>query len=151
MASKTTRKRTHPEPWQREMVRKEYPTCDTKEKKEDLRRRAGLQNLRRLYHLACQEGVTRRSDVLTDAEFRAFTNGDRSVMSLRRSYTPEEEETALTQRDDPRRVKLSQENKDFIRQKFGQLDIVAIAKQCGLSESAVMYYARHLTASPGDD
>jgi hypothetical protein len=140
------RKRYRYEKWQREMVKREYPTCDTPEEKLDLCRRAGIKDIRRLYNLACQEGITRRSDDLSDAEFRAYTNGDQNIMSLRRSYTPEDEDSLLRRRDDPRTTKLSLDDEKFLIGNFGRMDIVAIAKQRNLSETAVLYFARHLLA-----
>jgi len=142
--SNPKRKRSRYQPWQREMVTKEYPTCQTPEEKLDLCRRAGIKDIRRLYNLACQEGITRRSDDLSDAEFRAFTNGDKHVMSLRRSYTPEEEKEMLVLRDDPRTAKFTGEDDKFLIANYGRMSVTAIAKQRNFSETAVMYRARHL-------
>jgi len=139
-----TRKRSRYEPWQREMVKKEYPTCQTPEEKLELCRKAGIKDIRRLYNLACQEGITRRSDDLSDAEFRAYTNGDKNVMSLRQSYTPEEEKELLSFRQDPRETKFSREDDKFLIANYGRMSTPAIAKQRGFSETAVMYRARYL-------
>ena len=143
-AKEGKRKRSRYQPWQREMVKREYPTCQTPEEKLELCRRAGIKDIRRLYNLACQEGITRRSDDLSDSEFRAFTNGDKNVMSLRRSYTPEEEDSLLSRRDDPRSLKFSGEDDKFLIANYGRMSVTAIAKQRGFSETAVMYRARHL-------
>lgn len=141
-ASKPAGKRSRYQPWQRDMVRKEYPTCQTPEEKLDLCRRAGIRDIRRLYNLACQEGITRRSDDLSEAEFQAHVNGNKNIM--RRSYTPEEERELLMRRDDPRKVKLTEHDEKFLIANFGRMDIVTIAKQRGFSEAAIMYFARKL-------
>lgn len=143
-AKKESRKRSRYEPWQREMVKREYPTCQTPEEKLELCRKAGIKDIRRLYNLACQEGITRRSDDLSDAEFRAYTNGDKNVMSLRRSYTPEEERELLSMRQDPRTTKFSKEDDKFLIANYGRMSVPAIAKQRGFSETAVLYRARYL-------
>jgi len=130
--------------WQRDMVRREYETCTTPEEKLDLCRRAGIADIRRLYNLACQEKITRRSDDLTDAEFAAYTNGDKSIMSQRRSYTPEEEDEILRRRDDPRTTKLTANDEKYLIENYGKVDIVTIAKHRGISETALMYFARKL-------
>lgn len=146
----SARPRTRYTQWQREMVALHYPTCRTPEEKLELCRKVGISDIRRLYNLACQMGLTRGSEDLSDAEFREYMAGNKNVMSLRRRHNQQDERQLLERREDPRTTKWSPEDDKFLMANFGRMGISSIALQRGHSETAVMYRSRYLTRQERD-
>lgn len=129
---------------QRRIVALEYSTCRTPQEKLALCKKVGIPDIRRLYNLACQMGLTRGSEDLSDAEFRQFVAGNKSVMSLRRRYDSKDEERLLAMREEPSTTEFTAEDDKFIITNYGRMSIVNIALARQHSETAILYRARQL-------
>ncbi len=132
-----------------ELVKREYPGADSK-KKLEICRKLGIKDKRRLYNLAHQLGLTRKSIDLNDKEFREFVNGNQDVMMSRRSYTAKDEQTVLQLREDPATTVFEPWTDEFIREWYSRMPVTLIAIKQEHSEAAVMYRARHLTRQRKD-
>lgn len=149
-SSKRTRTRYTQE--QRDLVAKYYSTCDTPEAKEWLCEIANIPDIRRLYNLSCQMGLTRYGEDLSDAEFGQYMAGNHDVLKARRRFSQEDEGRMLRTRQDPRDHRLTAEDEKFLIANFGRMKLADIALSRGQTETALMYCARHLQRpEPGPD
>jgi hypothetical protein len=135
---------------QREMVIKYYPTCRTRQEKLDLCHKVGIKDIRRLYNLACQLGLTRTNEDLSNAEFFRYMAGDKSVLQIKRRFQQQDEREILSRRESPDTIQWTDEDDKFLITHFGSMNIPQIALQRAHSETAVTYYARHLTRRARD-
>lgn len=127
---------------QRALTIKHYPTCRTRQEKLELCEKLGISDIRRLYNLACQLGLTRKNEDLSNAEFFKYMAGDKSVLQLKRRFQQQDEKEILSRREDPETLQWTKEDDKFLQTHFGSMDIAQIAFQRGHSETAIMYHAR---------
>ncbi len=133
--------------WQRTIVTLLYLPCNSRAKKLWLCDITCIPDIRRLYQLASDLGVTRKSKDLSDREAARYAAGDTTVMSNRNSkkVTPEEEIEILARREDPDTMTFSAIEDETICATFRKQEITEIAKALGRSETAIMYRARQLS------
>lgn len=129
---------------QRDLVEMYYATCETPEKKLWLCRLANIKDIRRLYNLSHQMGLTRYGEDLSDAEFNEYMAGNHQVIQQRKRFSEQDERELRSQRDDPASPPFSEENDKFLISNFHRMRTKDIALNRRMSETAVLYRARQL-------